>query len=160
MRLPWISREHYEAVLSAKDALIRTLEVQNAALLNRMSQDIHIDLKMPETPRGAREEVPESSRVPRRRTLKIDWTQINEDDPEELAKIAAAEIGTHVSPYALSRYVSSLRANIKRAKLARQLEGQKMGSVTTLITAIEAGPVDEDVIPQDIKDRISDAERG
>jgi hypothetical protein len=162
MRLPFISREHHEAVLAAKDALIRTLEVQNAALLNRLAQDIHIDMKMPEgeRPADASPEAANVQRGPRRKALQIDWSRVNEDDPEELARIAAAEIGTQVPPYALSRYISSLKTNIKRAKLHKQLEAAKTGSVATLVTVVDPEPIDEESIPQDIKDRIAEAERG
>ncbi len=156
-RLPWISRGHHDEVIAAKDALIRALEAQNAVLAERLAEPIKVHVEMPKDlvllqpavmrRRGQQDQAP---KVPKGEP---DWANINENDPKQMAKLAADELGTRVSPYVLKLTVDRLKKHIRDARTQQIAEGLKTANVGTIETDRQA------YIPPAVRELIEEAEK-
>lgn len=161
MRWPWISREHYEAVTAAKDALIRSLEAQNAVLAERLCEPVKVSVELPKDfaviqpafirrPRPQKE--PDSPSVDFPKTVE-QWAAIDENDPVELAKLAAHELGPRYTAYAQGQTVKRLRQSIRDAKQKVARNRTEQGRVATIVTKTSE-------VPAEIAADIAAAERG
>ena len=161
MRLPWISREHHEAVTAAKDALIRSLETQNAVLAERLCEPVKVSVELPKDfaviqpalirrPRPQKE--PEQADVDFPKTIE-QWAAIDENDPVALAKLAAHELGPRYTAFAQGQTVRRLRQSIRDAKKKMAHNRTERGSVSTIVTR-------RSEIPADVAADIAAAERG
>jgi hypothetical protein len=171
MKWPWVSREQYDAVLAAKDAVIHVLEDQNAVLARRLLIPMEVSVTLPEgfavqMPAVVGRRPKQQSQDARQPAQETDWASIDENDPVALAKEAAKELRTTVPPHVLARTITQMKMTIraaKRKKLEATLREGKVGTQTspsTILTeleAIEEGPA---YVPQHIRDEIAAAERG
>lgn len=171
MKFPWISRGQYDAVVAAKDEIIGVLKEQNATLARRLSHPIAVSVSLPE---GFAVQMPAVvSRRPKKQqdqnasspagVKQIDWANVDENDNEALARIAAQELGEVVPPHVLARTVQQIKMNIRTArldKLRKSLTEGKVGTVgrpQTEEEAVEQGAV---YVPSDIRKLVESAERG
>lgn len=163
MRWPWISREHYEAVTAAKDALIRSLEAQNAVLAERLCEPVKVNVELPKDfaviqpalirrPRPQKELEAAFVDYPN----KIEqWAALDENDPVTLAKLAVHELGPTYTPFAQGQCVARLRRSIRDAKQKIARNRTQEGRVSTVVTKQSEKPV-----PVDVAADIEAAERG
>jgi hypothetical protein len=170
MRFPWVSREQYDAVLAAKEQVIAELKVQITALEQRLSAPISVSVNLPEgfavqmPAVVARRKQRQDQDIPSPAAPKpIDWANVNENDKEAIARIAAQELGGPVPPHVLSRTVSQIKMNIRSAKaekLRKSLTEGRVGTQSRPLTeeeAIEQGPA---YVPAEIRKLVESAERG
>ena len=173
MRLPWVSRSQYEAVLAAKDEVIGVLRDQNTALAARLSAPIAVTVTLPEgfavqmpavVARRPKRQDPDTPRpVP---VKDIDWASIDENDNEAVARIAAAELGGPVPAYVLSRTVAQIKFNIRSARADKQRKSLQEGRVgtqsspATVLTEDEAIAQGPAYVPAEIRALVESAERG
>lgn len=171
MRWPWISREQYNDVLAAKDEVIAVLKGQIVALDQRLSAPISVSVNLPEgfavqmpAVVGRRPKRPQDQNAPSPAGVKeIDWANVNENDNEALARIAADELGTVVAPHVLAQTVARIRTTIRTAraqKLRQSLTEGKVGTVTRPLTEEEAIEQGAEYVPADIRKLVESAERG
>jgi hypothetical protein len=171
MRFPWVSREQHTAVVAAKDEIIAVLKEQITSLDNRLSAPIAVSVNLPE---GFAVQMPA---VVGRRTKRlqdqnaqspagvkeVDWANVNENDNEAVARIAAQELGEVVPPHVLARTVAQIKMNIRSAradKLRKALTEGKVGTVSRPLTEEEAIEQGEKYVPADIRKLVESAERG
>lgn len=154
----WISREHHEEVVAGKDALIRSLEVQNVILAARLAEPIAVTVELPEDfaviqPAFIRRKRPKpEGEIPAERAP-VDWANVDENDLVRIAELAAAELGSGATPYAKAQCVGRIRASIRRAKLNRRTHSQASGSVGVIEHP-------EPTVPAHVAAMIEEAERG
>ena len=159
MSLPWISREHHKEVVAAKEALIASLEVQNAVLAERLAEPISVSFQLPENfamiqpavVRHRRENTP--SPVPHKEAQEVDWANVDSDNPFIMAELAAQEFGRMLSPIELSDWTRRVRRQIQSAK-EQNIRTPQIGTVGTLETKLPPKPV-----PPEILAKIEAAER-
>ena len=157
MHWPWISREMHEQVVSAKDALIRLLEAQNAVLAVRLEEPIAVTVRLPENfamvqPAIVRRKQPQDPESPAKR-VETDWASVDENDPVQIAEIAAQELGPGYTPYQLSQCVARIKFHARTAKAERAMRSQERGTVGVIQS-------EEPHVPERIQKIIEDAERG
>lgn len=168
---PWISREHHEAVIAGKDALIRSLECQNAVLAERLAEPVKVTVEFPErlsAPKAP--ESPAKEKMPRKAKAlpEIDFATLDERDPIQMSALAAQEFGDKLpSPYILQRWYSQVRAQIQYSRRKRQQQADQTGSVGTIIVDPEqvsaagpAAPPPPTNVPAHILQLVEAAERG
>ena len=122
MRSPWISREHHQEVVAGKDALIASLEVQNAVLAERLAEPIAVTVQMPENfallqpaiVKRKKESMagPESQKD----APEVDWANVDANNPFVMAELAAKEFGRMLGPVELAEWTQRVRRQIKMAK--------------------------------------------
>lgn len=119
---PWISREHHQAVIAAKDALIRSLETQNAVLAERLAEPIAVSVQMPENfallqPAivKRKKEAAAGHEAPKE-PLEVDWANVDANNPFVMAELAAREFGRMLSPVELADWTRRVRHQIRAAK--------------------------------------------
>lgn len=171
MRFPWVSRGQYDAVLAVKDEMIAGLKEQMSALEQRMAAPIEVSVKLPDgfviqTPavvsRRSRPQLDQSSPNPSG-VKEIDWANVNENDNEAIARIAAQELGGTVPPHVLARTVSQIKMNIRSAKadkVRKALTEGRVGTLSRPLTEDEAIEQGSRYIPADIRELVANAERG
>jgi hypothetical protein len=154
MRLPWISREHHLEVVAAKDALIRSLEVQNAVLAERLAEPVAVTVQMPENfallqPAivKRRKESP-AGPEPHKEAPEVDWANVDPENPFIMAELAAREFGRLLAPIELADWTARVRRQIKAAK--------EQGIRTPQIPQV--GTLETKQVPAHIKDMIEKAE--
>lgn len=171
MRWPWISRGQYNDVLAAKNEVIAALKEQIVALDQRLSVPISVSVNLPEgfavqmpAVVGRRSKRQQDPNAPSPAGVKeVDWANINPNDNEAIARIAAQELGEVVAPHVLARTVAQIKMNIRSAredKLRKALTEGKVGTVSRPLTeeeAIEQGP---EYVPSEIRKMVESAERG
>lgn len=171
MRFPWVSRGQYNAVVAAKDEMIAILKEQIATLDQRLSAPISVSVNLPE---GFAVQMPAVvGRRPKRQqdqnasspagVKEVDWANVNENDNEAVARIAAQELGEIVAPHVLARTVSQIKMNIRSAradKLRKALTEGKVGTVARPLTEEEAVEQGSEYVPTEIRKLVESAERG
>lgn len=171
MALPWVNRGQYDAVLAAKDEMIAVLKAQIAVLDQRLSAPISVSVNLPE---GFAVQMP--AVVGRRKkqlqdadskhivgVKEVDWANVDPNDNEALARIAADELGTVVAPHILAQTVARIRTNIRTAraqKLRQSLTEGKVGTVSRPLTEGEAIEQGSEYVPSEIRKLVESAERG
>ena len=122
MRFPWISREHHQEVVAAKDALIASLEVQNAILAERLAEPVAVTVQMPENfallqpAIVKRRKDSTTAPEPHKEAPEVDWANVDPDNPFVMAQLAAQEYGRMVSPIELAEWTARVRRQIRAAK--------------------------------------------
>ncbi len=170
MRWPWVSREQYDLVLAAKNEIIQLLKEQNIALRERMDTPIAVSVSLPE---GFAVQMPavvgrrgknQDKTIQRPVTQEIDWSSVNENDNEAIARIAAKELGAPVPPYVLAGTVSRIKSQIRSAKqekLRKTLQEGRVGTQSSpALTEEDAIAQGSSYIPSSILKEIENAERG
>ena len=156
MKLPWISREHHLEVVAAKDALIVSLEAQNAVLAERLAEPVSVSVSLPENfamvqpalVRRRKENAP--SPAAHKQPQEVDWANVDANNPFVMAELASQEFGRMLSPIELSQWTMRVRSQIAAAK--EQIgRTPKIGSVGLLETSI--------TVPPDVIAKIEAAER-
>jgi hypothetical protein len=174
--LPWISREHHESVVAAKNDLIRSLEAQNAVLAERLAEPVNVKVEFPkklansrpsESPAG-REKSPKEPKT--KKAAEIDYSTLNEKDAGQMAALALDEFGGKIPPpHILGRWYGQVRMQILYGKRKRQQNSDQTGSVGTIVvnpddTSVSSLPAISsetlDAVPQSIRDLVAQAERG
>ena len=167
MRLPWISREMHDAVCSEKDRHIVTLRAQIAGLEKRLAEPIAITVKLPDdfavampmVVRDKRLRKPQNPENPEAPQEVVDWANVDENDPAQLAKIATLELGGPTNAYVLAKTIARIKHHIVTAKTQKLIRALEKGSVGTIISPDTKVVADEVDIPESIRQRIADAER-
>jgi hypothetical protein len=159
VKLPWISREHHTEVVAAKDALIASLEAQNAVLAARLAEPVSVSVQLPENfamvqpalVRHRKEGAP--SPAPRKEAPEVDWANVNADNPFIMAELAAQEFGRMLSPIELADWTRRVRRQIQSSKEQASRTPQ-IGTIGTLETSLPPRAV-----PPEILAKIEEAER-
>jgi hypothetical protein len=166
----WVSRGQYDAVLAAKDELIQSLKEEKAALVARLAAPISVSVSLPEgfavqmpavVGRRPKRQDKESAHSPNAK--EIDWANVNENDNEAIARIAAQELGTAVPPHVLSQTVARIKSQIRNAKaekFRRSLQEGKVGTQSRPATEEEAIAQGPAYVPEEIRRLVESAERG
>ena len=156
MRFPFISREHHAEVVAAKDALIRSLEAQNAVLAERLAEPIAVTVKLPEDfamlqPAVVRRKRPQdpSQANSRKEAKEVDWANVDLGNPFLMAELASQEFGRMLSPVELADWMKRVSRQVALAK-QQGIRTPEIPSVGTL----ETKPV-----PDHILEQIAEAER-
>jgi hypothetical protein len=171
MRFPWVSREQHTAVVAAKDEIIAVLKGQIVSLEQRLSAPISVSVNLPE---GFAVQMPAVvGRRPKRQqdqnasspagVKEVDWANVNENDNEAVARIAAQELGEVVAPHVLARTVAQIKMNIRSAradKLRKALTEGKVGTVSRPLTEEETIEQGSEYVPSEIRKLVENAERG
>lgn len=171
MGFPWVSRGQYDAVLAAKDEIIAVLKAQIAVLDHRLSVPIAVSVNLPEgfavqmpAVVGRRPKRQQDANAPSPAGVKeVDWANVDPNDNEALARIAANELGTVVAPHILAQTVARIRTNIRTAraqKLRQSLTEGKVGTVSRPLTEDEAIEQGSEYVPSEIRKLVESAERG
>lgn len=171
MGFSWVSRGQYDAVLAAKDEIIAVLKAQIAVLDQRMSTPISVSVNLPEgfavqmpAVVGRRPKRQQDTNAPSPAGVKeVDWANVDPNDNEALARIAADELGTVVAPHILAQTVARIRTNIRTAraqKLRQSLTEGKVGTVSRPLTEEEAIEQGSEYVPSEIRKLVESAERG
>jgi len=154
MRWLWISREHHREVIAAKDALIASLEAQNAILGKRLAEPVAITVQMPENfallqpAIVRRKKEPVAGTEPAKVPVEVDWANVDPDNPFVMAQLAAQEYGRMVSPIELAEWTARVRRQIRAAK--------EQGIRTPQIP--QAGTLETKPVPPHITEMIERAE--
>ena len=155
MKLPWISREHHREVVAAKDALILSLEAQNAVLAERLAEPVAVSVQMPENfallqPAIVKRKKDQPAGLDSRKTApEVDWANVDPNNPFVMAELAAQEFGRMLGPIELDQWTHRVRSQISGAQ--EQLgRTPKIGTVGTL---------DTKPVPPEILAKIEAAER-
>lgn len=122
MHLPWISREHHREVIAAKDALIESLQAQNAVLAERLAEPIAVSATLPENfallqpaiVRRKKENAP--SPEPRKEVPEVDWANVDANNPYVMAQLASQEFSRILSPIELMEWTQRVKRQIAAAK--------------------------------------------
>jgi hypothetical protein len=115
---PWVSRE----VLTAKDELIAHLREEISLLrANPVPMNVHVDL--PEgmvltQPAVMRRRRPDQQEKPAEQP--IDYANIDENDPLQMAVLATRELGPTPNKYVLNQFLRQARVQIAAAREAKQ----------------------------------------
>ena len=147
MKLPWISREHHQEVVVAKDALIASLEVQNAVLAKRLSDPFSVTVQLPENfalvqpavVRRRKENQP--SPAARKDVPEVDWANVDANNSFTMAELAAQEFGRMLSPIELSAWTQRVRRQIAAAK-----EQVSRTPQTGTVCLLETKPVPPEIL--------------
>ena len=168
--IPWISREHHEAVVAGKDALILSLEAQNAVLAERLAEPVKVTVEFPKrSDRPKQTDSPAKEKAPRKPKplQEIDYSTLDERDPVQMARLALDEFGGKLPPpHVLGRWYAQVRMQTLYAKRKRQAQTDQMGNVGTIIVdelpKSPEAPQDPSIseVPQHILDLIAAAEGG
>ena len=158
MKLPWISREHHLEVVAAKDALIASLEVQNAILAKRIAEPLSVAVQLPENfalvqpaiVRRRKENQP--SPDARKTAPEVDWANVDANNPFIMAELAAQEFGRMLAPIELEQWTVRVRHQIAAAK-EQAGKTPQIGTVGMLETKQPVKPV-----PPEILAKIAEAE--
>lgn len=158
VKLPWISREHHQEVIAAKDELIASLEAQNSVLASRLSEPLSVSVKLPENfamvqpaiVRHRKDNAP--SPVAHKEAPDVDWANVDVENPFIMAELAAQEFGRMLTPIELSDWTHRVRRQVAAAK-ERVGRTPEVGVVGTLETKSPSKPV-----PPEILARIAAAE--
>ena len=124
MKLPWISRDHHSEVIAAKDALILSLETQNAVLAERLCEPISVKVEMPENlallqPAVFRRKKGENQTGPAasgKQSPEVDWANVDESNNVLMAQLAAEEFGRMATPVELADWRRRVHRQIAEAK--------------------------------------------
>lgn len=120
-RWPWVSRGAFEAMLDAKNEVIRYQRERIKELEQRPPAPAAITVQLPpelmveqpaqvrRKPREEREEKP-----------RIDYANLDENDPHTLAYLAKEQLGTRFNSYQLRQAVHQIRTQIVAARAARE----------------------------------------
>jgi hypothetical protein len=171
MKFPWVSRGQYDAVLAAKDEIIASLKAQIAAQTERLTTPIAVSVQLPE---GFAVQMPAVvARRPKRQpqdseprpaaAKETDWANVDENDNEAIARIAAQELGAVVPAHVLARVVAQIKLNIRSAradKLRKSLQEGRVGTQTRPLTEEEAIEQGTAYVPSEIRQLVESAERG
>jgi hypothetical protein len=166
---PWIGREHHEEVVGAKNAQIRWQQETIAALEARLAAPVSVTVKLPDdfamvTPAivsHRRRKPVEDAGGARKEEEPIDWANLDENNPEDLARVAAREIGGKTTPYVLAQTVARIKTNIVREKLQRNRRTLESSSVGTIPSAEPGIPSPHpDYVPAHIQRMIDSAAEG
>ena len=172
MRFPWVSRGQYEDVVAAKDETIAFLKEQYAALAVRLDAPLNVSVSLPEgfavqmpavVGRRPKRQQDQDAQRPAAGVKEIDWANVNENDNEAVARIAAQELGEVVPPHVLARTVQQIKMNIRTAraeKLRKSLTEGKVGTVSRPQTEEEAIEQGAAYVPSEIRKLVESAERG
>ena len=166
---PWVSREMHEAVCAEKDRHIVSLRAQIAGLEKRLHEPIAVTVEMPENLallqpavfRDKRPRKPVNPEISEPVPEPIDWARLDENSYEQIAKLAAQELGRPVPAHILSQTVNRIKARIRMARTQALIRSQESGQVGTIVppdTKV-AEEVEEPKIPEHIRQRIAEAER-
>jgi hypothetical protein len=171
MKWPFVSRGQYEAVIAAKDEIIGVLREQNTAIASRLSAPIAVSVSLPEgfavqmpavvSKRPSKRQDQDSQRPAA--VKEIDWANVNENDNEAVARIAAQELGGPVPPHVLARTVAQIKMNVRSAradKLRKSLTEGKVGTQARPLTEDEAIEQGSAYVPSEIRKLVESAERG
>lgn len=150
MRFPFISREHHAEVVAAKNALIQSLEAQNAVLAERLAEPIAVTVKLPEDfalvqpalVRRKREQDP-SKPATRKEAKEIDWANVDTSNRLLMAELAAQEYGRMLSPVELADWLQRVVRQVAHAK-QQNIRTPEIPTVGTL----ESKPVPEHILEQ------------
>jgi hypothetical protein len=146
-------------VIAAKDALIASLEVQNAVLAKRLAEPVSVSVQLPENfamvqPAVVRHrKETASSPTPRREVPEVDWSSVDPDNLFIMAELAAQEYGRMLSPIELAEWTRRVRRQINAAK-EQAIRTPQIPTVGTLETKLPQKPV-----PPEILAKIEAAER-
>jgi hypothetical protein len=165
---PFISREHHDDVIRAKDEVILALQSQIAVLNARLSEPINVKVEMPApvaTPTPAASTDVEKRDKKPKPLQEIDYSTLNEKDPVQMAALAAEEFGGRIpAPAVLARWYTMVQMSCIHGRRKRQQQANQTGSVATLEVHLlpEQAPVlpRDPNVPQAILDAIAAAERG
>jgi hypothetical protein len=123
MQLPWISREHHKEVIAAKDALIQSLEAQNAVLAERLAEPVAVSVTLPENfavlqPAIVRHKKHQDPKSPadHKDAKEVDWANVDPSNNYLMAQLCAQEYGRMVSPIELAEWTQRVRRQIWEAK--------------------------------------------
>ena len=167
MRLPWINREHHDDVVRAQQDLILYLKGRISALENRVPEPVAVTVKLPDdlamvSPALLRRRIPAGTSAPAPvkapKPEAINWANVNVEDPVELAKIAADELGFVPTPYVLSQTIQRIKTHAQRERVSKLFKTQEKGKVGTINPP--ESPVGSDYLPAHIKEMIETAEKG
>lgn len=158
--LPWVSREHHQDVIAAKDALIRSLEVQNVMLLQRLDEPISVSVQMPENftllqPAIVKRRKDAAAGPESRKDIReVDWAKVDADNPFVMAELASREFGRLLSPIELADWTRRVRHQIRAAK-DQGIRTPEIPNVGTLETGVNSGAR---AVPTHIAEMIDRAE--
>jgi hypothetical protein len=162
VRWPWIGREHHEDVVSAKNAQIRWQQETIAALEARIAQPVpvKVTVQLPDDFAVMSPAIVASRRrkpidLPKKEDDQVDWASLDENNPEDLAKAAAKELGGPANPYVLAQTVARIKANIVRDKYQKSRRTLEEASVGTIP---ESGASRPDYVPAHVQRMIDAAE--
>jgi hypothetical protein len=123
VKLPWISREHHLEVVAAKNALILSLEAQNAVLAERLAEPVAVSVKLPENfamvqpavVRRRKADAPSPDAV--KEAPEIDWSTVDPDNAATMAMLAVQEFGRMVGPVELDQWARRVKLQIAASKM-------------------------------------------
>lgn len=173
-RLPWVSREHHEAVCLERDRLVVALKTQIIALERRLEQPLAVTVKLPDDfamvqPAFVRSKRPRRDVPAENSSSPINWEDVDENNLAQLSEIAAREMGGgKFNLYALMRKVNDIKAHIRMAKSQKKSRTVDAGVTGTIVpptvhvaeSAKEDEEPDLNVIPAHILERIEAASQG
>jgi hypothetical protein len=160
MAWPWISREHHREVVAAKDALITSLEAQNAVLAERLCEPVAVSVQMPDNfallqpAIVRRKKEAATGPEPRKELPEVDWANVDANNPFVMAELASREFGRLLSPVELADWTRRVRHQIKAAK-EQGIRTPEIPSVGTLETRINTGG---QAVPPHIREMVERAE--
>ena len=171
--MPWVSRGQYDAVLVAKDEVIALLKAQVVALDQRIASPIAVSVSLPD---GFAVQMPavvsrrpkpqQDQNSPRPAAVKeVDWANVDENNNESVARIAAQELGGPVAPHVLARTVNQIKMNIRTAKaekLRKSLTEGRVGTQARPVPITEEDAIEQGsaYVPAEIRKLVESAERG
>lgn len=167
--LPWVGREMHLAVIAAKNEVISNLQRNVACLEEQLKKPVpvNVNVEMPtvQVPAPAFHRRKDRGAAPAPADeAPIDWSLVNENDNEQIAKLAHRELGGSYTPYMLAQCVSRIKRNVYMARQAkaRKLmeEGRRAAGLSPETTRPPTPDVDEALerIPENILSMIEDAE--
>jgi hypothetical protein len=164
MAWPWISREHHAEVVAAKDAIIDWLGSQNDALRERLAQPVAVTVQLPEGFALIQPAIVRSPRAQQQDSKPINWANVDENDAEEMALLAAREFGRRVSPDTLSRWTIAAKIKIRAARRDKKAEAALQSGVVGIAgeqPESAESPVKEvsAYVPAAVREMIANAER-
>jgi hypothetical protein len=163
---PFISREHHDDVIHAKDEVILSLQSQIAILNSRLSEPINVMVEMPAPVVPSSQVEKQEVRERKPKPLKeIDYATLDENDAAQMAALAIQEFERRPSPIELGRWYAQVRMQCQHRRRKRDIESDKTGSVGTVTVKasgdiVVSPPEAPKDVPKEILELIAAAERG
>ena len=163
-RWPWVSRGMHLEVLAAKNEVIHQLQRHVASLEELIKNPAPVEVKVdfvqnvpPPFVRRIREKKPDDSlETP---VAPVDWATVNDNDPVQMARLAAEEFGRRLSPHELSEWLRRTKSHIKQVRLEKLKVAAEKSTETAIPPNLRASEPVPSYIPTHIRAAIEDAER-